>query len=99
LATSFDDAWKLYQASKPELEETLDAAGLKLLYTVAWPPQGLYAKTEINSTADMEGVKFRAYNAATEHLAQLLGAAPIKIEAAELTRSEERRDGKERVST
>src|SRR3546814_16056133 len=54
LATSFDDAWKLYQASKPELEETLDAAGLKLLYTVAWPPQGLYAKdrksTRLNSS-------------------------------------------------
>src|SRR3546814_19190761 len=46
LATSFDDAWKLYQASKPELEETLDAAGLKLLYTVAWPTQGPDAKEE-----------------------------------------------------
>src|SRR3546814_248798 len=87
MATSFDDAWKLYQASKPELEETLDAAGLKLLYTVAWPPQGLYAKKEINSTADMEGVKFRAYNAATEQLAQLMGAVPTKIEAAELTQA------------
>src|SRR3546814_12812475 len=87
LATSFDEAWKLYQASKPELEETLDAAGLKLLYTVAWPPQGLYAKKEINSTADMEGVKFRAYNAATEQLAQLMGAVPTKNEAAELTQA------------
>ncbi|HEY9548285.1 MAG TPA: TRAP transporter substrate-binding protein [Kiloniellaceae bacterium] len=87
LATSFDEAWKLYQASKPELEKTLDAAGLKLLYTVAWPPQGLYAKKEINSTADMQGVKFRAYNAATEQLAQLMGAVPTKIEAAELTQA------------
>lgn len=87
LATSFDDAWKLYQASKPELEKTLDAAGLKLLYAVAWPPQGLYAKKEINSTTDMEGVKFRAYNAATERLANLMGAVPTKIEAAELTQA------------
>lgn len=87
LATSFDDAWKLYQASKPELEKTLDEAGLKLLYAVAWPPQGLYAKKEIKSTADMEGVKFRAYNAATERLADLMGAVPTKIEAAELTQA------------
>jgi TRAP-type C4-dicarboxylate transport system substrate-binding protein len=87
LATSFDDAWKLYQASKPELEKTLDEAGLKLLYAVAWPPQGLYAKKEINSTADMQGVKFRAYNAATERLANLMGAVPTKIEAAELTQA------------
>jgi len=87
LATSFDEAWKLYQASKPELEKTLDAAGLKLLYTTAWPPQGLYNKKEVNSTADMQGVKFRAYNAATERLAQLMGAVPTKIEAAELTQA------------
>jgi TRAP-type C4-dicarboxylate transport system substrate-binding protein len=87
LATSFDEAWDLYQASKPQLDKTLDAAGLKLLYTVAWPPQGLYNKKAVNSAADMQGVKFRAYNAATERLADLLGAVPTKIEAAELTQA------------
>jgi TRAP-type C4-dicarboxylate transport system substrate-binding protein len=35
----------------------------------------------------MQGVKFRAYNAATERLADLLGAVPTKIEAAELTQA------------
>src|SRR3546814_12083540 len=83
LATSFDDAWKLYQASKPELEETLDAAGLQLLYTVAWPPQGLYEKKEIHSTAELEGVKFCAYNAATDTQDQPMTAVPTKHKAAE----------------
>jgi len=87
LATSFDEAWKLYQASKPELEKTLDAAGLKLLYTVPWPPQGLYNKKAVASAGDMKGVKFRAYNAATSRLAELMGAVPTKIEAAELTQA------------
>ncbi|WP_340115379.1 TRAP transporter substrate-binding protein [Pelagibius sp. 7325] len=87
LATSFDDSWKLYQASKPELEKVLDEAGLKLLYTVPWPPQGLYNKKEVASAADMQGVKFRAYNAATSRLAELMGAVPTKIEAAELTQA------------
>jgi TRAP-type C4-dicarboxylate transport system substrate-binding protein len=87
LATSFDDSWKLYQASKPQLEKTLDEAGLKLLYTVPWPPQGLYNKNPVNSAADMKGVKFRAYNAATSRLAELMGAVPTKIEAAELTQA------------
>lgn len=87
LATSFDEAWNLYQASKPQLDKTLDAAGLKLLYTVAWPPQGLYNKKAVSSAADMQGVKFRAYNAATERLADLMGAVPTKIEAAELTQA------------
>jgi len=87
LATSFDDSWKLYKASKPQLEKTLDEAGLMLLYTVPWPPQGLYNKNPVNSAADMKGVKFRAYNAATSRLAELMGAVPTKIEAAELTQA------------
>ncbi|WP_299395686.1 TRAP transporter substrate-binding protein [Pelagibius sp.] len=87
LATSFEDSWKLYQASKPQLEETLGKAGLKLLYAVPWPPQGLYNKTAVTSASDMQGVKFRAYNAATSRLAELMGAVPTKIEAAELTQA------------
>ena len=53
LATGFDDAWRLYQAQRPVLERTLDKRGLKLLYAVAWPPQGIYAKKELKSAADM----------------------------------------------
>ena len=37
LATGYDQAWKLYQATKPLLEEKLAQGGLKLLYSVAWP--------------------------------------------------------------
>jgi TRAP-type C4-dicarboxylate transport system substrate-binding protein len=87
LATSFADARKLYDATKPQLEEVLAGKGLTLLYTVPWPPQGLYAKKEVNSVADMQGVKFRAYNAATSRLAELMGAVPTKIEAAELSQA------------
>lgn len=87
LATSFDEAWQLYQASKPKLEEVLGQQNLKLLYATPWPPQGLYAKKAINSAADMQGVKFRAYNAATSRLAELMGAAPIQIEEAELSQA------------
>ena len=36
--------------------------GMKLLYTVAWPPQGIYVKKEIASVADMRGLKWRAYS-------------------------------------
>ncbi len=87
LATSFDDAMKLYQASKPAMEEKLDGMGLKLLYAVPWPPQGLYNTKPVNGAADMKGVKFRAYNAATSRLAELMGAVPTKIEAAEISQA------------
>lgn len=87
LATSFDDARKLYEASKPAMAEILKDKGVKLLYAVPWPPQGLYVNKEVKSAADMEGVKFRAYNAATSRLAELMGAIPTKIEAADLTQA------------
>lgn len=53
-----------------------------LLYAVPWPPPGLYFNKEVNSTADSKGVKFRAYNAATARVAELMGMLPVQIEAA-----------------
>ncbi len=87
LATSFEDARKLYDASRPATEDVLADKGLKLLYAVPWPPQGLYAIKPIESVSDMEGLKFRAYNAATSTLAEMMGAIPTKIETAELSQA------------
>ena len=87
LATSYDDAMKLYQASKKEIIKGLDAKGLVFLYAVPWPAQGLYSKKEISSVADLKGLKFRAYNSATIRIAELTGMAPTKIEAAEISQA------------
>ena len=87
LATSFEDADKLWQAARPTIEKILADQNLLLLYAVPWPPQGLYFNREINGVADMAGTKFRAYNAATSRLAELAGMLPVQIEAAELTQA------------
>ncbi len=87
LATSFGEALKLHKASLPVLQKILAKKRVRMLYAVPWPPQGLYNKKPVNSVADMKGVKFRAYNAATARLATLMGAIPTKIEAAELTQA------------
>ncbi len=76
LASSYDDAMKLYMASKPEIIKGLDSKGLVFLYAVPWPAQGLYSKKEINSKADLKGLKFRAYNSSLIRLAELTGMAP-----------------------
>src|SRR5262245_20773476 len=47
LATSFDDARKLWKASRPHIEKKLAAQGMMVLFAVAWPPQGIYSKKEI----------------------------------------------------
>jgi TRAP-type C4-dicarboxylate transport system substrate-binding protein len=87
LATSFADAKKLDAAARPFIEKKLEAQGLKLLFTVAWGPQGLYTKKDINSVADLKGLKFRTYNAGTARIAEMAGAQPVTIQAAELAQA------------
>ena len=87
LATSFDDADKLWEAAKGPLTELLASQNLTLLYAVPWPPQGLYFRDEVTSVADMEGIKFRSYNNATSRLAELTGMLPVTIEAAEISQA------------
>lgn len=84
LAASYPEARKLAAAQKPILDKLLAAQGMKLLYTVAWPPQGIYANKDITSVADMRGLKWRAYSPATAKIAELVGAQPVTIQAAEL---------------
>ncbi|MES2980171.1 MAG: TRAP transporter substrate-binding protein [Pseudomonadota bacterium] len=87
LADSYDSAMKLYQAQKPLLDKKLGEQGMSLLYAVAWPPQGIYAKKPINAAADLKGVKWRAYSPATARIAELVGAQPVTIQASELSQA------------
>lgn len=87
LATGYKDSFKLYQASRPSLEKLFANQGMMLLYTVAWPPQGIYVKKPINSVADMRGIKWRAYSPSTARIAELIGAQPVTVQAAELSQA------------
>jgi TRAP-type C4-dicarboxylate transport system substrate-binding protein len=87
LATSYEDSVKLFGAAKPELDKLLDGQGLMLLYSVPWPPQGLYFNKDVNSVADLAGIKVRSYNKATARLSELTGMVPISIEAAEISQA------------
>ena len=84
LATGYDGARKLYDAQKPYLERQLAKEGLILLFSVPWPPQGVYAKREIKSIDDLKGLKFRTYNVMTKQIAELAGAQPTQIEVPDL---------------
>jgi TRAP-type C4-dicarboxylate transport system substrate-binding protein len=84
VATGYDNAMKFYQAQKPLLEKKLAARGLRLLYSVAWPGQGIYAKSALKSVADLKGTKFRTYSPQTARLAELLGASPTVIQVPEV---------------
>jgi TRAP-type C4-dicarboxylate transport system substrate-binding protein len=87
LADSYDESMKLYRAQKPLLEKKLAEQGMMLLYSVAWPPQGIYSKKPINSAADLKGIKWRAYSPSTARIAELVGAQPVTVQAAEFSQA------------
>jgi len=87
LATSYADAAKLWKVSKKAVDERFAKQGMKVLYAVPWPPQGVYANKPLNSIADMKGLKMRTYNPATSRIAELAGAQPVTIQAAELAQA------------
>jgi TRAP-type C4-dicarboxylate transport system substrate-binding protein len=87
LVSGYADAKKLWQAQKPVIAKRLDSQGIMLLYAVPWGPQGIYANKDINTVEDMRGLKMRAYNVATTRIAELVGAQPVTVQAAELAQA------------
>ncbi len=84
LATSYADARRLSVVSRPAIEKLLASQGMKLLYVSPWPGQSLYSVKPVNAAADLRGTKMRAYNPATNRIAQLVKAQPATIQLAEL---------------
>ena len=87
LATGYADAGKLWKASRKALDERFAKQGMRILYAVPWPPQGIYSNKPLASMADMKGLKMRTYNPATSRIAELAGAQPVTIQAAELAQA------------
>jgi TRAP-type transport system periplasmic protein len=87
LADSYDASVKLWAAQKPFFDKKLAEQGLVALYSVPWPPQGVYSKKPLAAAADLKGVKWRAYNPATSRIAELVGAQPVTVQAAEVSQA------------
>lgn len=87
LVSSFDEHEKLWAIAEPRIAEALAEDNLHYLYSVPWPPQGLYTNREISSVEDLAGVKFRSYSTATARMAELTGMVPVQVEAAELSQA------------
>src|SRR3954463_11347915 len=80
VAPGYDNAMKFYQAQKPILEKKLQSRGMKLLYSVAWPGQGIYTRDPVKAVSDFKGMKMRTYSPLTSRLAELLGTVPVSVQ-------------------
>jgi TRAP-type C4-dicarboxylate transport system substrate-binding protein len=87
LADSWDESVKLWKAQRPFFDKKLAEQGLMALYAVPWPPQGIYSKKPLATASDLKGVKWRAYNPATSRIAEIVGAQPVTIQAAEVSQA------------
>jgi len=62
IAQSYDEAYKLYQVSKPAYAKVAKKWNQKLLYSVTWPPSGFYGNKKMESLEDLQSFKTRTYD-------------------------------------
>jgi TRAP-type transport system periplasmic protein len=87
LATTYDEALALWDASRPVLQPMLEAAGLHLAFVVAHPPRGLFIDKEVWKMSDLHGVRILDDHPTTTKLATLAGAVPVERPAGTLAQA------------
>jgi TRAP-type C4-dicarboxylate transport system substrate-binding protein len=76
---SYADAQRMWKLQRPLVERHFHQRGLKLLYSVPWPPQGLFSNKPVRGSADFAGTRMRTYNQATVRIAELMKAQPVDV--------------------
>src|SRR3569832_826417 len=79
VGTSYADARRMWSLQRPIIEQHFAERGMKVLYAVPWPPQGLYSNKPINSAGDFSGTKMRTYNQTTVRIAEYMKARPVDV--------------------
>ncbi|MGQ0731641.1 TRAP transporter substrate-binding protein [Acidovorax sp.] len=79
VVNSYKDAQRLWKLQRPGIEKHFNERGLKLLYAVPWPPQGLHSSKPVRGLADFKGTQMRTYNQTTLRIAEMLGAKPVDV--------------------
>lgn len=87
VVTTYADAMRMWQLQRPLVEKHFAQRGLRVLYAVPWPPQGLYASKPIQAAADFKGTRMRTYNQSTVRIAELLGAQPVDVPMVEVNKA------------
>lgn len=87
LASSYEDAKRLWDVSRDAVNERLEKVGLTMLFSVPWQPQGIYSMTELSGVGDLRGMKIRSYSPTVARMIELMGGQPVTVQAADLTQA------------
>lgn len=79
VVSSFKLAQRLWDLQRPSMEREFAQRGLRILYAVPWPPQGLFSTRPVSTLGDFKNLKMRTYNQTTVRLAEMLGATPVDV--------------------
>lgn len=84
VAGSYEEAFELWQATKPLITELFANQGMMPLYAVSWPAQGIYTDFELNDAEQFEGLRVRAPNINTQRFVDYLGGNPTETEESDI---------------
>lgn len=84
---SYADARRMWDLQRPVMDVHFARQGLKALYAVPWPPQGLFTVAPVRTTADFKGTRMRTYNPATVRIAEMVGAIPVDVPMVEVNKA------------
>ncbi|MDP3226407.1 MAG: TRAP transporter substrate-binding protein [Acidovorax sp.] len=84
LATTYPAARKLWQLARPLAEKKAAGQGFAMLYSVPWPPQGMFSAKEIRTIGDLQLMNMRENSPSVRKLAEALGANPVLVETPDL---------------
>lgn len=84
LARGFDKAETLWSVIEQDIANRLEQQGLVLLFAAPWPSQGIYTREPVSDIGGFRGLKMRTYDRVTSRFAELVGAVPVTVQAAEI---------------
>lgn len=85
LIQSFEEGKILTEVARPYFDKVAEQKwGQKILYVAPWPAAGFWTKKEINSVADMKGLKTRTYDKNGALVLQAVGGTPYPLPFSEV---------------
>lgn len=87
IISGYDQARKLYDATRPLIEADMKERGLTLLYSAPWPGIGIFSKDAIEDPSEIEGLRMRSPSPAIAKWAERLGMNNVVVQMPELTQA------------
>lgn len=84
LTPTIDQTQTLFEVARPYYEEAFNKANQTLLLGEPWTPQGIWAKSPIESVEDLKSLKIRSYDATGTRTLARAGAAPVQLASSDV---------------